>query len=163
MDLELLNFKYLGGLIRVDQSYNPGSWDNYAMDPDLYYAIVITEKNEIQSIRVSMELGEKLKKIIPSPETLAKAKAIWDKQDLEKRAFETAKRKAELEKINAEKQLKASLIGKLVKVKLGKNKGFTGQVKWIGDTQYGTAALLIDQIGTKVYTTWTNIKEVVEV
>lgn len=158
MDLELINFKHLGGLVRVDTCYNPGSWDNYAMDPELYYAIVINENNEIKSIRVDMALGEKLKQVKPNPNTMAIYNTIIERDLAEKRAIETAKRKAELEKAKAEKQAKSALIGKQVQILKGKNKGFTGLVKWIGETQYGTAALLINN-GTKVYTKWTNIKE----
>ena len=151
MNLKQLASKYLGRVILVEERYNTGSWDNYAMDPYIYWATILDEDNNIKCIQVDSET-----KIDATPQVIAVYDAIIKARSDAKYLEEKIAR----EKIIAETESKRKLVQSKVVVLRGKNRNFEGIVKWFGTTQYGEALLIINETGKKIYTKPSNVKQV---
>lgn len=129
-----------GRIVMVTQHNTPGAWDNYALPEHYYRATYLDESGKIQTQEVPAGT-------VPdaSPELIAQYDAIM----AEGRARAEAKR--------LEEERNTPRVGKVMEVLKGKNRGFSGTVKWVGESKYGPSALLIDEAGRKVFTKPTNL------
>lgn len=136
----------LTGRILSVSEHNVGGWDDYQ---PVYTATYLDESGKVQYQTVSYGTV---------PDATPEVRAQYEVLESERRERQRLERE-ELEKHRPAR-------GKVMEVLKGKNKGFIGEVKWVGESKYGPSALLIakDAAGneTKVFTKPTNVKLVRE-
>lgn len=133
------NEKYKGRVVAISAYSVPGAWDNWALPEYSYSGVALMENGELESFHAGYSDSPKPEPDA-SPELMAQYEAILAKKD--------AERRAQL----AEKERNSPAFGKKMQVLKGKNKGFVGIVKWVGESRYGKSALLINEAGEKVFT-----------
>jgi RNase P/RNase MRP subunit p29 len=129
-------------VVAVRKYSTPGAWD-FDLLPEWSYSIVYY--NEEGKLSATSQCGGEAPVVDATPELKAKYAAHL--------AAEAEKEEAE----NRERELRTARLGRKVKILKGKNKDFVGIVKWVGETKYGSSALVIDEAGKKVFTKPTNV------
>lgn len=133
------NGKYKGRVVAISAYSTPGAWDNYALPEYSYHGIALMENGELESFHAG-DSNSGMPQPDASPELMARYQELLAKKEAERRAVQT------------EKERNSPAFGKKMQVLKGKNKGFVGIVKWVGESRYGKSALLINEAGEKVFT-----------
>lgn len=145
--------EYKGRIVAVQKYDTSGAWDNWNIPQHSYNAIVIEQDGTVNTVfgghnPIEVDASEEAKAIYAIH--LQKQEEKYQKENAERLAQE-----AEADKNVAKK-------GRLMEVLKGKNKGFVGTCKWVGETKYGESALLINEQGVKVFTKPHNVKTLEE-
>ena len=133
--------KYKGRVVRVSAYSTPGAWDFYLLPEYTYSAVAVDENGEIVS---GIPAGDSNDGACPEPDASPEVMAIYEAH-LKAREEERKAKEAEENKHRPE-------IGKRMMVKAGKNKGFVGDVVFVGETRYGMTAKLVAEDGKSVFT-----------
>lgn len=153
MELE----KYKGRIVAVSSSATSGAWDNWALPERTYYATVVNENNEVVGGIYAGNSDQGFAEVDAPAELMAVYEAHVKVLE-EKRRAEQAKRYEE----ELERERNAPDLGKKMELLKGKNKGFQGVVKWIGENRWGVSVLLVNEKGDKVFTKPHNLKLLAE-
>lgn len=141
-----MDTKYKGRIVETYSSATPGAWDNWALPERSYYGYALTEEGKLELVCLGHSDDGALPEPDASPEIMEAYKKMQEEAHAKKRAEQ------------AERELHTPRLGKKMEVLKGKNKGFVGIVKWVGETRFGESALLINEAGEKVFTKPTNLK-----
>jgi hypothetical protein len=122
-----LEAKYKGRVVEVRQYSTPGAWDFDLLPPYSYSAVVIEQDGSVNVVSAGYEA--------PEEDASEELKAVY------KAYLAEMERKREAEW--RERERNTAKVGRKMEVLKGKNKGFQGIVKWVGQSKFGPSALLI--------------------